>query len=285
MPFSIQMVALRSSLSFRMQNTVCGPLFGISRQSHNIPFAKGLGETKPFSLICPELTTKSVCERTASKLPTYNILGSGMVLIKNYLSLKDQVDIVNVCQKWGMGPGGFYQPSFQNGAKLQFQMMCFGRNWDPITKYNKRYRSDGSEPPPLPKELISLTKTIVQDAQAHLVELPSMHPDICIVNFYQLSGRLGLHQDRDESYDSLRRGLPVVSISIGDSAEFLYGHSRDKTKCEKVVLDSGDVFIFGGKSRLVYHGVKQIIPNSCPLPLLQETALIPGRLNLTLRQF
>lgn len=92
-------------------------------------------------------------------------------------------------------------------------------------------------------------------------------------------------QDRDESRDSLRKGLPVVSFSVGDSAEFLYGDERDPEKAEKVVLESGDVLIFGGESRLVFHGVSYIIPNSAPRELLEATGLRPGRLNLTFRQF
>ena len=92
-------------------------------------------------------------------------------------------------------------------------------------------------------------------------------------------------QDRDESSDSLRKGLPVVSLSVGDSAQFLYGHNRDVRKANEVLLESGDVVVFGGKSRNVYHGVKTIIPNSAPLPLLQQSKLRPGRLNLTFRQF
>nr|GEU50035.1 oxoglutarate/iron-dependent dioxygenase [Tanacetum cinerariifolium] len=94
-----------------------------------------------------------------------------------------------------------------------------------------------------------------------------------------------LKEDRDESSNSLRKGLPVVSISVGDSARFLYGHNRDVRKANEVLLESGDVLIFGGKSRNAYHGVKAIIPNSAPLPLLQQSKLRPGRLNLTFRQF
>ncbi|KAK9066555.1 hypothetical protein SSX86_013878 [Deinandra increscens subsp. villosa] len=255
-------------------------ILGISKRCYTIAG----GETQPFSLIYPRPIINST---SMKKIPiSYEILGSGMILLKRYISLRDQVDIVNLCQTWGVGPGGFYQPSHQNGAKLRLQMMCFGRNWDPETKYNKRLRSDGSEPPPLPYELISLAKTTIQDAQAHMDKLPSMHPNICIVNFYSpVYGRLGLHQDRSESSDSIQRGLPVVSVSIGDSAEFLYGKSRDQMKVDSVLLESGDVLIFGGKSRLIYHGVKQVFPDTAPLQLLQETMLRPGRLNLTLRQF
>jgi alkylated DNA repair dioxygenase AlkB len=94
-----------------------------------------------------------------------------------------------------------------------------------------------------------------------------------------------LMQDRDESRESLRKGLPVVSFSIGDSAEFLYGDQRNIEKAENVFLESGDVLIFGGESRHVYHGVSSIIPNSAPEELLQDTCLCPGRLNLTFRQY
>nr|GEY35510.1 oxoglutarate/iron-dependent dioxygenase [Tanacetum cinerariifolium] len=80
-----------------------------------------------------------------------------------------------------------------------------------------------------------------------------MQPDICIVSFYKTDDGLGLHQDRDESSDSLDKGLPMVSISIGDSAQFSYGHRKDATK--EVSLNSGDVLIFGGDSRHIYHGV------------------------------
>ena len=91
-------------------------------------------------------------------------------------------------------------------------------------------------------------------------------------------------QDRDESPESLAKGLPVVSFSIGDKADFLYGDQRDVDKADKVVLESGDVLIFGGKSRHIFHGVTAI-PNSAPKSLLEETKLRPGRLNLTFRQY
>lgn len=92
-------------------------------------------------------------------------------------------------------------------------------------------------------------------------------------------------QDRDESKESLYKGLPVVSFSLGDSAEFLYGDDRDVDKANKVTLESGDVLIFGGKSRLIYHGVPCIFPKTAPKLLLGDTNLRPGRLNLTFRQY
>ncbi|GJT79251.1 oxoglutarate/iron-dependent dioxygenase, partial [Tanacetum coccineum] len=245
-----------------------------------------LNQTKTFSLIHPRSTT-SLCgiDMPEDLDRSCAILGPGMVLLKNYINISDQAEIVNTCHEFGMGPQGFYQPGYKGGAKLNLHMMCFGRNWDPQTKYDPYYRTDGFQAPPVPDQLISLVESSIQDSQAHDDEIPSMYPDICIVNFYTTTGRLGLHQDRDESQSSLNRGLPVVSISIGDSAEFVYGDSRDVEKANEVLLKSGDVLVFGGKSRHVYHGVKKIIPNSAPLPLLQQSMLRPGRLNLTFRQY
>lgn len=92
-------------------------------------------------------------------------------------------------------------------------------------------------------------------------------------------------QDRDESEESLRKGLPVVSFSIGDTAEFLYGDQRDIHNAEKVELASGDVLVFGGQSRHIFHGVSSIVKDSAPASLLNDSKLRPGRLNLTFREY
>ncbi|KAJ0543092.1 putative DNA oxidative demethylase [Helianthus annuus] len=271
-----------SSLSFG--NVFHGPSIGMLKQYHNIPCPniEDESEAEPFSLIMTDKVRRNlVFDRWRNSIFDRKELGPGMVLFKNYLTHMGQVDIVNICQKWAMGPGGFYHPSNRSGAKLRLHMMCFGRLWDPVTKYEKSYRSDGSAPPPLPYEFISLAENAIQDAQVH--GLPSMLPDICVANLYSIYDRLGLHQDCDEHVGGLDRGLPVVSISIGNSAEFLYGHTRDENTLEKVLLESGDVLIFGGKSRLIFHGVKKILSDSGPSQLFQETLLKGGRLNLTLK--
>lgn len=92
-------------------------------------------------------------------------------------------------------------------------------------------------------------------------------------------------QDKDESPESLRKGLPVVSFSIGDIGEFLYGDQRGVKKAERVRLESGDVLIFGGVSRHIFHGVSSVQPKTAPAALLDETNLRPGRLNLTFREY
>ncbi|XP_052176182.1 uncharacterized protein LOC127790637 isoform X2 [Diospyros lotus] len=224
------------------------------------------------------------------------VLRSGMLLLRRYISFNDQVKIVKACRNLGLGSGGFYEPAYRDGGKLHLKMMCLGKNWDPETcQYGDQRPIDEAKPPVIPTEFCQLVTGAIQASHSYLREhtavrgveevLPSVSPNICIVNFYTKTGRLGLHQDKDESQSSLNRQLPVVSFSIGDSAEFLYGDQRDTDKADKVTLESGDVLIFGGKSRLIYHGVAAIFPDTAPKALLDETNLIPGRLNLTFREY
>ncbi|KAK6129481.1 hypothetical protein DH2020_036794 [Rehmannia glutinosa] len=224
------------------------------------------------------------------------VLRPGMVLFKRYIPISEQVEIVKRCRELGCGPGGFYRPGYEDGAKLRLYMMCLGLDWNPQTReYGERRQYDNVAPPDIPHEFASLVSRVLNDSHALIkremktinVEdiLPPMSPDVCIVNFYTTTGRLGLHQDRDESKESLLKGLPVVSISIGDSAEFLYGDRRDVNEAEHVLLESGDVLVFGGASRHIFHGVKNIIPNTAPHGLLKHTKLRPGRLNLTFRKY
>ncbi|XP_037436802.1 uncharacterized protein LOC119303766 [Triticum dicoccoides] len=223
-------------------------------------------------------------------------LRPGMVLLKNFLKLDDQVEIIKLCRELGVGTGGFYQPGYREGGKLSLRMMCLGKNWDPDSRsYGDIRPFDGAQPPQMPQELTKFVEEAIKASHDFLkqrgkgatepsVELPQMSPDICIVNFYTTGGKLGLHQDKDEDESSLEKRLPVVSFSLGDTAEFLYGDDRDVDKASKIKLESGDVLIFGGQSRLIFHGVSGIMPKSAPLMVTDKANLRPGRLNLTFRQ-
>ncbi|KAK9756023.1 hypothetical protein RND81_01G067700 [Saponaria officinalis] len=227
-------------------------------------------------------------ERSISR-PKGDILRPGMVLLKNYLSISEQASILEICRDHGLGPTGFYQPSFGEGGKMHLQLMCFGAFWNPeLHQY-------GEVRPPVPRKFLKLVDRAVTDSWSLIAEnsrvkdvksiLPSVQPDVCLVNYYApRTGRLGLHQDKDESRESLDKGIPIVSFSIGDSADFLYSDQRDAEKADNVILESGDVLIFGGKSRHIFHGVPTIIPDTAPKLLLEETNFRPGRLNLTFRQ-
>ncbi|VAI24033.1 unnamed protein product [Triticum turgidum subsp. durum] len=223
-------------------------------------------------------------------------LRPGMVLLKNFLKPDDQVEIIKLCRELGVGTGGFYQPGYREGGKLSLRMMCLGKNWDPDSRsYGDIRPFDGAQPPQMPQELTKFVEEAIKASHDFLkqrgkgatepsVELPQMSPDICIVNFYTTGGKLGLHQDKDEDESSLEKRLPVVSFSLGDTAEFLYGDDRDVDKASKIKLESGDVLIFGGQSRLIFHGVSGIMPKSAPLMVTDKANLRPGRLNLTFRQ-
>ncbi|KAL2622569.1 hypothetical protein R1flu_002774 [Riccia fluitans] len=231
----------------------------------------------------------------------YNrIIEPGLILLKGWLTIEHQVEIVRMCQQLGLGPGGFYQPQFNEQNKLHLRMMCLGMQWQPSVRsyQTRRTAFDNALAPPIPGFLLRAVDKSLRVAQAlgdrgksrtELIAqgstLPHMVPDICVINFYEFSGKLGMHQDKDESQTSLRKGLPVVSFSIGDSGEFIYGRYNDPFTARKLVLDSGDVLIFGGPSRMLFHAVPKIINNTAPDALLGETNLRPGRLNLTFRQY
>lgn len=87
---------------------------------------------------------------------------------------------------------------------------------------------------------------------------------------------MGMHQDRDEVSRA-----PVVSLSIGDACTFRFGNPDNRNRPYRdVVLESGDVFVFGGPSRLAYHGVTAIHPGTAPA----GCGLAAGRINITLRE-
>ncbi|CAI5515946.1 unnamed protein product [Closterium sp. Naga37s-1] len=207
------------------------------------------------------------------------------------------LEIVKECRRLGLGPGGFYRPKFLNGGQMKLHMMCLGQqHWEPNlrTYQPRRTYVDDAKPPALPLSISSLAVQAVSAAQTAVRAasgssnksiLPDMTPSVCIANFYSpRRGALGMHQDKDEPPASIRRGAPVVSFSVGDSADFLFGWQRDPEKAAKVVLESGDVVVFGGPSRLMFHGVPCVHGGTAPDWLAQETGLRPGRLNLTVRE-
>lgn len=102
----------------------------------------------------------------------------------------------------------------------------------------------------------------------------SKPPQACLVNFYDATAKMGLHQDRDEQNFE----APVVSISLGDQCLFRIGDKERNAPTRSIRLSSGDVVVLGGESRLSFHGVDRIFPGTSTL--LKNG----GRINLTLRR-
>ena len=101
-----------------------------------------------------------------------------------------------------------------------------------------------------------------------------MRPEACLINFYDPTAKMGLHQDRDETdFDA-----PVVSVSLGDCCLFRVGGLKRSDPTRSFRLNSGDVVVLGGDARLAFHGVDRIYPGTSTL--LAEG----GRINLTMRR-
>ena len=132
-------------------------------------------------------------------------------------------------------------------------------------RYQPLHPGTGTAWPPMPEVLLK--------AWGELAGYPHP-PQACLVNFYEASARMGLHQDRDEQdFDA-----PVLSLSLGDTAVFRIGGTVRGGKTVSLKLNSGDALLFGGEARLAYHGIDRILAGS--------SSLLPqgGRINLTLRR-
>ena len=102
---------------------------------------------------------------------------------------------------------------------------------------------------------------------------PGFAPDACLINRYEPGARLSLHQDKDEREFE----APIVSVSLGLPATFLFGGLKRSDPARRVALRHGDVAVWGGPSRLAYHGINPLAEGCHP-------ALGRQRLNLTFRR-
>ena len=203
-------------------------------------------------------------------------IAPGAFWLKQWLSLDEQRTLAARCRGLMDGPAGGYVPTVRGGGRMRVRMMCLGRHWNPLTYAYGATRADYDDAPvaPVPDDWAALASRLAADAGF------DFRPDVCLINFYDADGRMGLHQDKDESRESLDSGRPVVSLSVGDTARFLCGGLKRREPVETILLESGDAFVFGGPARLRYHGVSRIIPGSAPSLLSMN-----GRFNLTFRQY
>ncbi len=176
------------------------------------------------------------------------------------LSDERQRAIAERCRALIDGAVPAYVPIVRGGGKMHVRMLCLGRHWNARTYQYESTRADfdGLPAPPLPPEFRTLAREIAGRAGM------SLEPDLCILNYYDTDGRMGMHQDKDEGPESIAAGIPVVSVSIGDTARFLFGGLKRRDPVEAFDLASGDAFVFGGPARLRYHGVSRITPGTAP---------------------
>jgi DNA oxidative demethylase len=132
-------------------------------------------------------------------------------------------------------------------------------------RYQPHHPETGRPWPPMPERVLRFWRDYADHEAA---------PDACLINFYDEAARMGPHQDRDEADFS----APILSVSLGDSCRFRYGGEERRDPSATIRLDSGDILVFDGPSRKMFHGVDRILPGTSTL--LDP----PGRINLTLRR-
>ncbi len=135
-------------------------------------------------------------------------------------------------------------------------------------RYAEQDPASGAPWPELPPVMLELARTAAAAAG-----FEHFTPDACLVNRYEPGARLTLHQDKNER--DFRQ--PIVSVSLGVPAVFLFGGLKRKDRPLRLELVHGDVVVWGGPSRLRYHGV-------APLKLAQHPFAAQARINLTLRR-
>ena len=193
------------------------------------------------------------------------MLADGFMLLPERLGVADQRALVDHV----MGDAHFYRPITPGGRPMSVEMTNLGPlGW--ITdgrgyRYEPRHPINGRPWPPIPPLLLDLWADVTGSAAP---------PDACLVNLYRAGARMGPHQDRDEADFS----IPVLSVSLGDTAIFRLGGLNRGDPSRSLRLSSGDVCLLAGEARLAYHAIDRILPGS--------SRLVPGggRLNLTLRR-
>ncbi|WP_030326304.1 alpha-ketoglutarate-dependent dioxygenase AlkB family protein [Streptomyces sp. NRRL B-3229] len=204
-------------------------------------------------------------------------IAPGAVHVPDWLAPERQRELLAACREWARPPAGLRTVRTPGGGTMTARQVCLGWHWYPYAYARTVADGDGAPVKPFPHWLGELGRQAVRDALGTAVsgqELALIDFDIALINFYDGDARMGMHRDSDEKTDA-----PVVSLSLGDTCVFRFGNTETRTKpYTDVELRSGDLFVFGGPSRLAYHGVPRVHPGTAP-PELGLT----GRLNITLR--
>ncbi|MES2501734.1 MAG: DNA oxidative demethylase AlkB [Pseudomonadota bacterium] len=146
----------------------------------------------------------------------------------------------------------------------------------------KGYRYDAKDPntaklwPAMPDSFLALAKQAALTAG-----FKDFVPDACLINQYKVNASMGLHQDKNE----VDFNQPIVSVSLGLPAIFLFGGLLRSDKPHKVSLAHGDVLVWGGKSRLNFHGIMPVKASQIAVLNTQSNQYLKNhRVNLTLRK-
>ena len=207
-------------------------------------------------------------------LPEASPEHSGLVYHRQYLSKDAQMALcAQVCDIIAAAP--LFQPVMpRTGKPFSVAMTNCGTLGWVSDKAGYRYQPlhpvTGQPWPTFPPALLSLWRAV---AGYH------GEPEACLINIYGANARMGSHQDRDEADFA----APVVSVSLGDAATFHVGGFKRGDPKSRFRLESGDVLVLGGASRLAFHGIDKVHAGTSPVPLGDGLAEC-CRVNLTLRR-
>jgi alkylated DNA repair protein (DNA oxidative demethylase) len=197
-------------------------------------------------------------------------MAEGAVLLRGYALPRETALLAAIDAVTAAAP--FRNMVTPGGYTMSVAMTTCGKvGW--VTD-RKGYRYSPTDPmtgkpwPPMPDSF----RTLAIEAAAE-AGYPDFNPDSCLINRYEPGTKLSLHQDRDEQ--DMRQ--PIVSVSLGLPATFLFGGPKRGDPTRKYPLSHGDIAVWGGPSRLFFHGVATLKDGDHPL-------LGRKRINLTFRR-
>jgi len=160
-------------------------------------------------------------------------------------------------------PGGYTMSvAMTNCGRVGWVSDRTGYRYDPVDP------DSGAHWPAMPSSFVALAAQAAAEAG-----FANDYPYACLINRYAAGAKLGLHQDRDEKDP----WAPIVSVSLGLPAVFLWGGKKRSDAVRRLRVESGDIAVWGGPARFAYHGVAPLKDGSHPL-----TGDV--RLNLTFRK-
>jgi alkylated DNA repair protein (DNA oxidative demethylase) len=196
-------------------------------------------------------------------------LSPGATLLGGFALTQDHDLIAHIAQIAAAAP--FRHLVTPGGWRMSVAMTNCGRQGWVSDRAGYRYDlidPDTARPwPPMPPSFA----TLAADA-AKAAGFPDFRPDACLINRYVPGARLSLHQDRDEP----NLAAPIVSVSLGLPATFLWGGQTRADRPRRIRVTHGDVVVWGGPARMTFHGIDTLANGHHPL-------LGPLRYNLTFR--